>query len=183
MYKSAKYFSESIPYKPIEYFVYKGPESVQQKPVEKFEYTPLSTNDDITISDSNTTIDMMYENVENVSTSNPNIWGPPLWFTLHNMASKYPINASHLYRTSMKDFINSLPYILPCETCKVHANICIEQYKTKLDNICKGRHELFKFFVDFHNSVNKRSNKTEMSYEDAFKMYNGKVNVNKLTYK
>ena len=171
MYKTAKYFLESKPSKPIEYFVYNGPNYSQHQIVENVEYTPIPKTDDIISVDSKNNEKTYEKTDDNLSTSNPKIWGPPLWFTLHNMASKYPIKASPTYISKMKDFITGIPYILPCEVCKVHANNYIEENKNNLDDICSGRDKLFKFFVDFHNSVNKRTNKKEISYEEAYKIY------------
>lgn len=127
-------------------------------------------------------IEIRWEKINNVTTSNPIVWGPAFWFTLHNCASKYPIKATPLYVSKMKDFISSIPYILPCEICKVHANIHIDNNKNNLNDICSGREKLFNFFVEFHNIVNKRYGKKEMSNEDAYKIYNGTVNIVKMVY-
>ena len=164
-YKHSKYLLEPTDFSnKIEYSMYKA--SVKESP---------SPNNPVNI------LEMTFENVKDMNTSNPNIWGPPLWFTLHNTAIKYPVIASPLYSSNMKNFINSIPYILPCEKCKVHAINYIETIKNELDYICNGRENLFKFFVDFHNSVNKRNNKKEISYEEAYKIYNS--NVTRITYK
>lgn len=158
-YKSANFFSNNTDSKNIEYYEYKVP--IHNSPKYK---------------DSN--IKEYYENtleketvIKKIGTSDPKIWGPQLWFILHNGASKYPISASPIYKEKMKDFIKGLPFILPCEKCKIHAIDYIEDYKDKLDDICSGREKLFKFFVDFHNSVNKRYNKPEIDYEYVNKMY------------
>ena len=71
----------------------------------------------------------------------------------------------------MKGFILGIPVMLPCEICKVHATHYIDDIKKQLDIICSGRDSLFKWSVDFHNSVNKRNNKKEISYEEAYKIY------------
>ncbi len=157
---------------PIEYSIYKG---FKIQSVENFQHLSPKKDD-------NNVIEMKFETLKNTSTSNPNIWGPAMWFTLHNTAIKYPINASPLYISKMKDFIMAIPYILPCEKCKVHANNYIDTIKDQLDFICSGRDSLFKFFVDFHNSVNKRNNKKEITYEEAYKLYNSNVNVTRISY-
>ena len=193
MYKSASYFLTSNNfYNPVEYSTYKGPTTYYQQPIiENFDYiTPVSTLDtsqsdsnNTSQSDSNNTLEMTLENVNDVNTSNPDIWGPSLWFTLHNTASKYPVNPSPLYISKMKEFITCIPFIIPCEKCKVHAKNHIDDNNTNLDDICSSREKLFKFFVDFHNIVNKRYNKKEISYDEAFKIYNQKVNITKINYK
>lgn len=110
--------------------------------------------------------------------SDPNVWGPAFWFTLHNGASKYPISASPLIKERMKSFILGIPIMLPCYVCKVHATEHIENNKHKLEEICSGRDNLVKFFVDFHNIVNVKNNKPTLSVEEVNKIYNGGVNVN-----
>ena len=68
--------------------------------------------------------------------------------------------------------------MLPCEVCQGHANNHIQKHKANLDTITNGRENLFKFFVDFHNIVNKRYNKPIISVKDAYKLYNNGANVN-----
>ena len=104
--------------------------------------------------------------------NNPVIWGPPFWYTLHNGAFHYPKHASPLYSERMKNFILGLPIMVPCVVCKEHATAFIEKHRNKLNDICSNRDDLFKFFVDFHNQVNKRYNKPILSYEDAYSIYN-----------
>ena len=113
---------------------------------------------------------------------NPNVWGSAFWFILHNGAANYPVSASPITKKRMKGFILGIPSMLPCDTCSNHATLHIEEHKDELDNICSGRETLFKFFVDFHNIVNERYGKTTVSLEDAYKMYNGSVSVNTLSY-
>ena len=108
---------------------------------------------------------------QKLNTGDPNVWGPPMWFTLHNGASKYPIKASPIFADRMKNFILGLPVMIPCDKCQDHATAHIEANWSRLDDVVSGRDKLFKFFVDFHNRVNKRYNKPEMTYETAYKLY------------
>jgi len=109
--------------------------------------------------------------IEKYDNTNPSVWGPPFWFTLHNGALNYPSLANPLYIERMKNFILGIPVMIPCHTCKDHAISFIEYHKDQLDYICASRDKLFKFFVDFHNQVNVRYKKPEMSYSDAYKLY------------
>lgn len=108
---------------------------------------------------------------QQINTGDPNIWGPKMWFTLHNGAIKYPIKASPIFAERMKGFILGLPVMIPCDKCQDHATAHIEANWSRLDDVVSGRDKLFKFFVDFHNRVNKWINKPEMSYENAYKLY------------
>jgi len=114
--------------------------------------------------------------------SRPEIFGPPLWFSLHNGALNYPEVASPIVKERMKSFILALPIMLPCETCKNHANEFIENNKEYLETICSTRENLFNFFVDFHNNVNRFTNKPIMSKEGALKLYSENIKITKFSY-
>ena len=103
--------------------------------------------------------------------NDPSVFGPPLWFSLHNASAYYPAKASTLHAERMKHVILGIPVLIPCETCKEHATNYIEQHKHKLIDICKTKKDLFEFFVDFHNFVNKRLGKKVISYEEAYRLY------------
>lgn len=107
--------------------------------------------------------------------SNPLIWGPLFWYTLHNSSINYPLNASPLVKQRIKNRIQAIPYEVPCKACQIHASAYIESIsEADLDIIVSGRDNLFKFYVDFHNAVNTRLGKPVWSYEQAFNYYNDK---------
>jgi hypothetical protein len=112
-----------------------------------------------------------------VSTSDPKIWGPAFWFSLHVSAVHYPLEPSPIVKERMKARILAIPYEIPCSTCRPHAIAYIENKRDELDKVVSGRHELGKFYVDFHNQVNKRYNKPEWTYEQAYKVYSGGAEV------
>jgi hypothetical protein len=128
-------------------------------------------------------VEMRYETVNHPNTGDPAVWGSAFWFTLHNGSIRYPINASKLVADRMKGFIRGIVYILPCPDCAAHATSFIENPNNNFDTICSGRENLFDFFCQFHNYVNKRYGKPEMSTADAYKLYSNGANVTKLTYK
>lgn len=105
------------------------------------------------------------------SPSNPNVWGPCAWLYFHISSANYPLKASNITKELMKNRLLALPIEIPCSACRPHAQDFIELNKDRLDDICSGRDSLFKFFVDFHNKVNERHNKPQMSYEEAFNKY------------
>ena len=82
----------------------------------------------------------------------------------------------------MKDFIIAIPIMLPCLKCKDDATSFIESNLEKLDDIVSSKKNLFNFFVDFHNYVNKSYNKKIYTYEEAFILYNGDVKITKMSY-
>lgn len=123
-------------------------------------------------------LDLVEENYAN--SGSPEVWGPFFWFSLHNGALRYPVNASPTWRERMKNFIIGIPVMIPCEKCYTHATSYIEKHYEELDSVVSGRDVLFKFYCDFHNYVNKRLHKPIMSQEDALKMYSSPVKVTKL---
>ena len=108
--------------------------------------------------------------VEN-SKRDPKFWGPRYWFTLHNGAYNYPEYPLPEDSKRMKEYILGIPVTLPCPSCQDHAQNFIDANYSNLDNICSSRTNLFNFFVDFHNSVNKRTGKTLFTYEQAMELY------------
>lgn len=125
-------------------------------------------------------VSLKYKTLEYASTADPRVWGPAVWFTLHNGAAHYPNKPSDAAKHHMKGFIKGLPYMIPCEECAHHAWNHIQN--TNLDNVVSSRDKLFAYFVDFHNFVNKRYNKPIFTVEQAEKIYMSGANVTKLEY-
>jgi len=123
-----------------------------------------------------------YNEKEYENTSDPSVFGPAFWFTLHNGASKYPIEASPFQSEKMKGFIKGIPVMLPCEKCSTHAQSFIESNESRLNEIVSGREKLFEFFWEFHNYVNRRYGKREPSLEESKAMFSGKAKVVSLKY-
>lgn len=118
---------------------------------------------------------------------NPSIWGPAFWFSLHNGARHYPENPNDRVKYLMKHRILAIPIELPCEKCRHHAQGYIESRKNELDKIVSSRGNLFNFYVDFHNQVNKRYNKPVVSYKKAWEIWSGdgdiQIKCNIIEYK
>ena len=129
----------------------------------------------------NTHLNMTWKTDTYTNLKDPRVWGPAFWFSLHNMSFNYPVKASYIVKSRTKNFILALPILLPCPTCKIEATKHIEKQED-LDDVCSGRDKLSRFFVDFHNKVRKRQQKSQMEYDEAFKMYNDGINVSYMTY-
>ena len=154
------------------------------KPNNSVEQTEFNYSNDYITNESPESIkmDMKWQTIQYANSGDPQVWGPAFWFTLHNGAARYPVKASPICAERMKGFIIGIPYMIPCEKCQDHALAHIEQNYDNLNNIVSGRQNLFNFFVDFHNYVNKRYGKPEVGYEEAYALYTGRTNVTKLTY-
>lgn len=118
------------------------------------------------------------------SSFDPDMFGPPFWFVLHNAAVSYYDNPNQTAKIMMKSFIKSLPIVIPCIKCKEHAYVYLKEQN--IDAAVLNRSNLFKFFTTFHNYVNSKGGRPSMSLENAKELY-GFYNSNigssmKITY-
>lgn len=100
---------------------------------------------------------------------NPAKWGSHAWAMFHYIAVSYPLSPSYSMKMHAINFIKSLPFLLPCETCRMHSRVFIDS--VNLEMATANKNEFFKFFVDFHNYVNARKNKSVLSYSHAYELY------------
>lgn len=119
----------------------------------------------------------LIKNAVQTVTSDPHFWGKSFWLSLHLSAYYYPENASAIVRDAMMNRILALPYEIPCANCRVHCMAHIDANKCNLSSICSTRDALFKFYVDFHNAVNKRKGVPEMPLEMAYAIYSGEAKL------
>lgn len=104
-------------------------------------------------------------------TPDPKSWGPFFWTTYHVSAAYYPVDPAPIVKNSIKARILAIPYEIPCNKCRHHASAFIQSYD--LDKAVSTRDELIKFYVEFHNKVNKRYGKPEWTVEQAKQKYGG----------
>lgn len=98
---------------------------------------------------------------------NPNYVGPGCWFAIHSAAASVTSNEDKIH---VIKFIKHLQKHFPCGDCRTHFGNYIE--KNPLEMTLNGSLEsLFSWTVNFHNSVNFRLNKPQVSFEDARKIY------------
>jgi len=67
---------------------------------------------------------------------------------------------------ALVNFIENLPSFLLCAYCTIHATTYMNFKPPPFDKAGKER-ALWKWGVDFHNAVNTRTGKRELSYEEA----------------
>lgn len=100
----------------------------------------------------------------------PTTWGPSFWFILHTFSLYYPLFPDTITQNNILLFIKSIPYMIPCEDCKIHALQYINA-DSKLESTVLSKIYLFRFFVDFHNAVNMRFDKRQYTYEECLQIY------------
>ena len=105
------------------------------------------------------------------SSSNPTIFGPPTWYTLHIMAENYPKKPDKNHKKGCLNFVKGLPYMLPCPYCGYHLKK--DESDVDLKKCCESRKSLRQFFLDAHNKVNVHEEKplwSESEAEDYYSM-------------
>lgn len=116
------------------------------------------------------------------STSSPEVWGPSAWLILHVFALNYPERANVFHATKCKNFIDGFIEMIPCQACHEHAKQYLRQNESKMDQIVSGRSNLFKFFVGFHNYVNVRYGKRQITEQEALEMYGNGAYIQTINY-
>lgn len=99
-----------------------------------------------------------------IGTRDPSIWGPSFWLFLHSMSANYPDNPTPKVSNNMKQFITSIPLVLPCEFCAKHCEQFINRPFVNLNDVCSSKNKLFSFFYHLHNNVNLINNKALAPY-------------------
>ena len=80
----------------------------------------------------------------------PRLWGPSAWTFLHYVALGYPIKPTPGDADDFRSFLASLPFILPCQTCRL--NLAAHMNTMPPDKaLAQGRDALFDWTVDLHN--------------------------------
>lgn len=97
----------------------------------------------------------------------PPFWGHLFWSLNHAIGKymhlTYPDQLPEEISQAMVTFTTKLCRFLPCPACKTHCTIYVSQIQPKFTT---GT-EVWKYFIDFHNAVNTRTNKLTVTYEEA----------------
>lgn len=128
-------------------------------------------------------IEIQIEEIQVNNVSNPETWGPAMWFMNHLGSISAPDVIPPEKKDKYWNYIDGLPEILPCKKCSFHARAFVDSYAPYKDIICSSRDNLVQFFVDFHNSVNERNGKKMLTSNDVYKMFSGPVKIQKFKYK
>lgn len=97
-----------------------------------------------------------------------NTWGPAAWTFLHSIAHSYPFLPSETEKSEMLSFLPLFCSQLPCPRCRSH---CTLYMLKNLDDLAvSSRDRIVRFMHDFHNEVNRRTGKREVSFEEHEKI-------------
>lgn len=93
-------------------------------------------------------------------------WGSNLWKLKHIITVEYPIVPTAKDINAMKNFIYSLPLLLPCNICKIHYEYILSIHPLT-DDILNVKIKLITWMVEIHNIMNVSLGKQEMPFEEA----------------
>ena len=96
----------------------------------------------------------------------PELWGSHAWIFLHAVTMHYPNNPTPQDRQNMRNFFNSVQYILPCDICSQNLQRHMSRYPLT-NNVLASKDSLINWLIDIHNEVNKQNHKSVYSYNKA----------------
>lgn len=127
-------------------------------------------------------IDIRIEEKSCSNVTNPEVWGQAFWFINHLGANHAPEVIEGDKKRKYWGFIEGIPEMLACSNCSDHAREYIHKAAARKDQICSSRTSLVQFFTDFHNSVNQRTSKPQLSTSEIERMFSGDAKVQYFRY-
>jgi hypothetical protein len=103
-------------------------------------------------------------------------WGPPAWRLLHTIAASYN---PELQRDSMRDFLEVIPYILPCKYCRISLTEYYE--KVSYEDYLGSAKDLSEWMWKIHNLVNDKLRKQgqqipkDPAFNSIYKYYQANI--------
>jgi len=94
----------------------------------------------------------------------PKLWGKCGWDFSHYVTLGYPDYPTQHDKRMMKQYFNTFPYILPCDTCRYNL-LKHYNYHPLTNNILSSKRNLVRWFIDIHNMSNRDLGKKELSYD------------------
>jgi hypothetical protein len=91
------------------------------------------------------------------------LWGPSAWQFLHAATFAYPEEPTKEHKEAARNLFKSLKLMLPCGDCCTH--YCSGFDGDPVDNHLHSRDALSRWLVAFHNKVNVRLGKPEVSFD------------------
>ena len=88
------------------------------------------------------------------------------------MAYAYPDNPTPQEKAAVVSLLDTLPFLLPCESCRL--NVVKEMEASPVQPYLSNARSLGEWVSNLHNSVNRRLGKREYTYEEGLKAIIGK---------
>jgi hypothetical protein len=102
---------------------------------------------------------------------NPQVWGPSMWRMIHSFAATYKAENAQAF----KQFIYSLPGLIPCNNCKNRMLNVLQQLPLRESHL-ENNKNLFLWTYQLHDIINRQLGKVSPDYESVRRFYfNDKV--------
>ena len=98
-----------------------------------------------------------------------NVWGPPLWHSLHMMSFNYPMKPTKAQKNQYLEFFQSLQHVLPCKWCRKNYKKNLKQLPLTM-KVMKNRHTFSKWLYDLHEIINDmlhKPTKNRLTYQEV----------------
>lgn len=99
---------------------------------------------------------------KDITTIDPKYWGRCGWVFLNSIALTYDDSLKQKY----KEFITTLPYILPCKKCGYHLKESINKIKN-IDTILNNKETFVNWLLEVRNNICKDQNKETKNINDC----------------
>ena len=117
------------------------------------------------------------DNYKDITTIDSKYWGRCGWIFLNSIALTYDDTLKEKY----KQFILTLPYILPCKKCGYHLKESINKIKN-IDNILKNKETFIIWLLEIRNNICKEQNRDTKTINDELNEIFDKSEDNEIKY-
>jgi hypothetical protein len=114
---------------------------------------------------------------KDINTIDPKYWGKCGWIFLNSIALTYDDTLKEKY----KQFILTLPFILPCKKCGSHLKNSINEI-VNIDNILKNKETFINWLLEVRNNICKDQNKEIKTINDGLNEIFNKNENNEIKY-
>ena len=97
------------------------------------------------------------------------IWGPHYWFTLHTIATTYPMRPNDTVKKKYYDFIQNLPLFIPNAKMGDELSEYLDKYP--VTPYLDSRMSFMKWVHFLHNRINMKLGKELIDFDDSLKLY------------
>jgi hypothetical protein len=102
-------------------------------------------------------------------TLNPNIWGPPFWFTLQTISINYPVSPNETTKKKYYDFIQNIPLFIPNDSFGNKFIQLLDDFP--VTPYLDSRTSFMKWINFIHNQINKELGKPIIEFQDGINKY------------
>lgn len=96
------------------------------------------------------------------------VWSPYYWYLLHTLSYTYSEGKKEYYIKLIKLTAD----ILPCPECRSHFKSYFSENPIYFSSLNKDK--LIRWFIDYHNDVNRITNKEKLSKTQVYRLYHDK---------